>query len=149
MNIKKHPIWSSDDRRLCHISYSDNDQEWKVHTGDITTITVLTLSPMSGVYAQLEVPREGVVDDDEDMAYQLCTVDMGGEFCPVPDEKEHMNLCNRPICNATGKQICRLSLNEEDGTWSLIFYGKHYSTILYLYFNGGYCQFEILTEALK
>lgn len=137
MNIDKHPIFSTDDLKLCHISYSEDDQEWIVHTGDSVTITTLTLSPMSGVYAQMEIPLEEVADDGGDMAYLLCTADTYGEFCPVPGEKEHMKLRNRCIRSAAGGQICKLSLNEEDGTWSLIFHGKHYSTILYLYFNGG------------
>ena len=147
MNISLRPIFSTDDRMLCHISYTDDDGEWSVRTSDGRTITHLTLTP-PGAYAHFEVPRDEVEDDVEGLAYRLCTVDMDGEFCPIPGEREHMKLQSRRIRNALGRQICKLSLNEEDGTWSLIFYGKHYSTILYLYSTGAYTQLEIPSDLL-
>lgn len=146
MNIKKHPILSTDNRRLCDLTYSDDNCEWIVRTGTGTTITTLTLSAMSGIYGQLEVPREEVSDDGEDTAYQLCPADINRK--PVPSREEGMKFRNKIIHSMTGKPICELSLNEEDNTWGVTFHGKLYTTTLYLYFNGSFSHLEIPSEML-
>ena len=148
MNITKLPIFNTNEHKLCHITHSDDDCEWTVHTGDGPTITTLVLSPRC-FYAQLEVPREDVETHKHGMDYQIIAVDADGESGPDSDEQEHMKFTNRRIRNASGKPICELSFSDEDDTWGITFYGKEYNTTLFLYFTGAYSQVEIPTEELE
>lgn len=146
MDICKLPIFNTDEHKLCYLTYSDEKSEWIVHTGDGPTITTLVLSPID-VYVQLEVPREESDESGTGMDFQIYALDTDGELCSASSKDEDMKFQNKRIRNANGKQICELSLNEEDGTWGITFYGKPYSTTLFLYYNGAYSQIEFPAEA--
>ena len=123
MNINKLPIFNTDGRKLCHITYKDEEYEWTVHTGDGDTITALVLGSY-GFHAQFETPCEEVDLDSDGMEYQLDTTDEADRLCPDPSTEECAKLGGKRIRSAAGKLICRLSFNEEDDTWGVAFAGE-------------------------
>lgn len=144
MNITKLPIFNMDEHKLCHITYMEDDCDWTVRTGDGTTITALALTSC-GAYVQLETPLAEIADQSAGLEYQINTADVGDEPCPDSGEKEFMRLSNKPIRNASGREVCKLSL-KEDGTWGITFDGETHQTILYLYATGAYSQLEVPFE---